>query len=243
MSTATKHEYATEHQELKLNVSGAWTGAPTTLAQYDQAQLAQTTNGSLVFGYQNQATQNNAGLLNLTSAGSPITSLQAPALLGRPQFYTNNWQANNLNVTNLSSNSNTPIWIAAIGPGLPGVNPSTLTANAPAVTLAVWAAAQGILQSNNNILQLQTSASTLAVFAVVGGPNDATGNNAYVIAVNDSIDGNTGPGTGKPAPQGYYATTTSNSYSFPASWPGATVFVANLSPITGTTNSVRLISL
>jgi hypothetical protein len=220
-----------------------WTGAPATLKQYDQVTMPQTPNGSLVFEYLNVSTQSNAGLLNLTSAGSPVTSLQAPALIYRPGILTNNWQANNLTVTNLSANSNTPIYIAAIGPGLPGLVPMNLVANAPAITLPIFAAAQGILKANSNILQMQANASSITVFVIVGGPLDSTGNNASVIAVNDNIDGNTGPGTGIEPPAGYYATTTSNSYSFPANWPGATIFVANLSPATNVQATVRLISL
>jgi len=243
MTTAIKQEYDTEYSEFMLNATTPWTGAPLTLQQFDQAVLAQTTNGSLVLGYLNMTTTTNAGALTLTSAGSPMKTPQAPAGQGRPLFEVYNWQGNNLNVTNTSTAANTPIWISAIAPGLPGVNPAPLAANGPAVTIAVWASAQGIAQSNNNILQLQTSASTIGVFAIIGGPTDATGNNAYIIAVNDSFDGNTGPGTGVTPPPGYYATTTGNVYSFPAPWPGATIFVANLSPITSTTNTVRLISL
>jgi len=220
-----------------------WSGAPLTLQQFDQAVMNQAPNGSLVFEYLNVTVTTNAGALSLTSAGSPTKYLQAPALIFRPGIFINNWQGNNLNVTNTSTASNTPIYIAAIGPGLPGISPSKLTANAPAVTLPIFAAAQGIAQSNNNILQLQASASTITIFVIVGGPTDATGNNAYVVAVNDSVDGNTGPGTGIPAPEGYYATTTSNGYSFPAPWPGATLFVANLSPATSVQATVRLISL
>lgn len=232
------------HESFPLSATATpWTGAPTTLQQYGQTTMPQTPNGSLVFEYLNVSTQNNAGLLNLTSAGSPITSLQAPALIYRPGILTNNWQANNLTVTNLSANSNTPIYIAAIGPGLPGLVPMNLVANAPAITLPVFAAAQGVLKANNNILQMQANASSITVFAIVGGPLDSTGNNAYVIAVNDNIDGNTGPDTGIAPPPGYYATTTSNAYAFTATWPGATIFVANLSPVTNVQATVRLISL
>lgn len=39
----------------------------------------------------------------------------------------------------------------------------------------------------------------LSLFAIIGGPQDAHGNNAYVIASN-SQSGNTGPGTTAPAP-------------------------------------------
>jgi hypothetical protein len=242
MSTTTKQEYGAEHVELKLNSVQKWTGAPLTLLQqFDQAQLAQTTNGTLVLGYLNTSGTTNSGSLTLTSGGVSVP-LTAPAGLGRPGIEIRNWQANNLNVTNTSTATDTPIWIAAIAPGLPGVVPATLTANGPSVSMAVWGSAQGVAVSNTNVLFLQTAASSIAIFVIIGGPTDASGNNAYVVAVNDSVDGNTGPGTGNAPPPGYYATTNGNSYSFPANWPGATIFAANLSPVTGTTSSARLVS-
>jgi len=65
--------------------------------------------------------------------------------------------------------------------------------------------------------------------AVIGGPQDSTGNNAYVIVVN--ADSTTGPpGSGNPPPPpGYFATTTGNTFTLSFNWAGASIFVANLS--------------
>ena len=52
-----------------------------------------------------------------------------------------------------------------------------------------------------------------------------SGNNAYAIALN-SLSGNTGPGTGTPAPPGYFATAGGNSYSYEFNWGTSVLFVA-----------------
>src|SRR5262245_53809504 len=108
-----------------------WNGAPLTLAVNDSASMPQTTNGSMVLAYQNKATQNNMGTLILTSGGGAPTSLDVPALANQPSVLVNNWKANNLNLTNVSANSATPIWIEAFGPGISGFTALTLTVGTP----------------------------------------------------------------------------------------------------------------
>jgi len=109
----------------------------------------------------------------------------------------------------------------------------TLTANPPQV-------AQSTANPNWMQLQLTANAATQVILAIVGGPQDASGNNAYVIALNASA--NTGPG-GVTPPIGYYATTTANAYTFQFNWGGSTLYVANLSAATATPATVALISL
>jgi hypothetical protein len=89
-------------------------------------------------------------------------------------------------------------------------------------------------------LVLQSNTATLCIFGVIGGPQDNTGNNGYVIAVNDAVNGNTGPGTGKTPPEGYYATTTSNTYTFSFNWGSSQVYVVNMSPATASGATVVL---
>ncbi|MEP6567148.1 MAG: hypothetical protein ABJB10_18600, partial [Mesorhizobium sp.] len=62
------------------------------------------------------------------------------------------------------------------------------------------------------------------MFAILGGPQDASGNNAYVVALNSQY-GDTGPGTANPAPAGYYATAKGNNYSYEFNWASALLFV------------------
>lgn len=227
---------------LGANASNSkWDGSPTTLAVHDSAAMPQTTNGSMVFAYQNTATLNNAGKLALTSGGSQPTFLIAQALLFQPSILVNNWQANNLNVTNISVAAATPIWIEAFGPGLPGQKPVALPVNT-STTLNPGGVAQGTSNPNWMQLGLSTNTGQLVIAAVVGGPPDTSGNNAYAIALN-SPSGNTGPGTGTPAPQGYYATSGGNSYSFEFNWSSSVVYVANMSPSTASALTVLMLSL
>jgi hypothetical protein len=236
-----------ETKERKFEILGvklatpSWTGAPLTLAVHDSATMPQTPNGSLVFAYQNMATVNNAGQLALTTGGNPPLFLPVPFGANQPSILVSNWRANNLNVTNISANSATPILIEAFGPGVPGFTPAplqvggqvTLTATPPQV-------AQGTANPNWMQLQLTANSATQVILAIVGGPQDASGNNAYVIALNASA--NTGPGGATP-PSGYYATTTANAYTFQFNWGGSTLYVANLSAATATPAIVALISL
>ena len=224
-----------------------WDGSPLTLAVNDSANMPQTTNGSMVFAYQNSATLNNAGTLSLTSGGNVPQSLFAPALANQPSILVNNWQANNLNILNISANSATPIWIEAFGPGLPGIKPIALPIGATTTLTTLGAdlskaVAQGTASPNYMQIVLSSNTPNLTIAAIVGGPVDATGNNAYVVAVN-SPAGDTGPGTGAPAPAGYFATRGGNSYTYQFNWGSSTIFVANMSPSTAAAASVTLRSL
>ena len=115
-----------------------------------------------------------------------------------------------------------------------------MTIGTPA-SLATTQSVQGATNPQAMRLVLTVSSPTLGVFAVVGGPQDSTGNNGYVISVNDAQ--NSGPGTGVAPPSGYYATTSGNSYSFAFNWQGATVYVVNMSAATATVAQVLLQAL
>lgn len=217
-----------------------WDGSPTTISPPDGVTMTQTTNGSMVLAYQNNATTNNDGKIALTSGGSKPQFLPVPALLVQPSIYVNNWGADNLNITNISANPATPIWLEAFGPGLPGQKPVALPIGS-SVTLKPVAVAQGTSNPNWMQLILTSNTANLTIVAVIGGAADAGGNNAYVIALN-SPSGNTGPG-GNPAPQGYYATAGGNSYSLEFNWGASVVYVANMSPSTAAPVTAKLISL
>ncbi len=201
--------------------------------------MPQTTNGSMVFAYFNQSQQNNQGTLSLTSGGGAPDFLTAQALANQPSILVKNWQASNLSVTNISPpSSNTPIWISAFGPGLPGWFCLSLPTTGNPVQLGVAQCAQGNAEPRYMQLVMQSSTGDLTIFAVIGGPPDQSGNNAYVFAVNSTQ--NTGPGTGFTPPAGYYATTTGNFITFQFNWGSSLVYVVNLSPSSASGGRVQL---
>jgi hypothetical protein len=221
-----------------VQVAAAWNGSPTLLQQSQGVTMPVTPNGSMVVGYFNRATQNNAGLLMVSSGGGSPQPLPVPALASYFSILTHNWQANNLNISNLSPNTATPILVEAFGPGIPGVVPRSLPVGTP-VQLAVTEVAQGVALPSYMQLRFTANSATLETLAIIGGPADATGNNAYVIALNASYTS----GPGMPPPSGYYATTMANSYVFQFNWGAAIVFVANLSSMTSTAVAVQLTAL
>jgi hypothetical protein len=222
-------------------VNAAWNGQPQTLAVRGSVTMPQTPNGSLIVGYFNQSQQNNAGRLAFTSGGSDPTFVPVPALARMISILTANWRANNLNITNVSTNAATPILVQAYGPGIPGMQPGTLTIGTP-VQLAMRQAVQGTTTPNWMQLEFSSSTSNLEVVAVVGGPQDQSGNNAYVIALN-APGGDTGPSPLPPPPAGFYATAGGNKYALPFNWGAATVYVVNLSPQTASPVTALLQSL
>jgi len=237
---AVQHKFAIIDRNA---LQGAWTGLPTTLLPTQNVNMPQTTNGSMVLAYQNMSLVNSQGTLSLTSGGSVPQMLQAFALLNQPNILVNNWKSNNLSLTNISPTaSNIPIWIQAVGPGLGGINPIALPNNGTSVPFTSGQAAQGTALPQYMNLTMSSNTPQLTIFALIGGPPDASGNNAFVIAVN-SASGNTGPGTGVPAPAGYYATTSANQYSFQFNWGSSNVFVSNMSPSTAAAATLSLFPL
>lgn len=221
------------------SVNQTWDGSPLTLNPGDSANMPVTPNGSMAFTYMNISTGNNMGTLGMVVGGSEPVFLPAPALTIQPGFIVNNWQGQNLMATNVSvPGSNTPIEIAAYAPGLPGEKCLALPSDNTPVALTAFQCAQGTTLSSYMQLTLEQNSGQLAVFVLIGGPTDSTGNNGYVIAVNSTS--NTGPGTGQPPPQGYYATTTANSYIYSFNWGATMIYVANMSPTVSGVAQVKL---
>ena len=221
-------------------VAAAWNGSPQVLLTSQNTVMPQTPNGTTIFAATNQSALNNQGQIALTSGGGAPTILDIPALTAQPTININNWKANNLSATNISVNNNTPIQVQAVGPGIPGITPLTLTIGTP-LLMALGQSAQTNALPQYMQLVVQVTGPTLGIISVIGGPPDQTGNNGYVIAVNAGA--NTGPGTGVPAPAGYYATTTSNTYAYQFNWGSSLIFVSNLSPSTAQTVSLLLRAL
>jgi hypothetical protein len=215
----------------RFSIEETWNGSPLTLNPSDNANMPITPNGSLILAYQNISTINTMGQIAVTSGGSAPTFLNVQSLQNQPSVLINNWQGSNLSITNTSPpNSNTPISIAAYGPGMPGQTCVTLPADGTSVPLAPMACTQGMAAPRYMQLIFQETSGDLAILVFIGGPMDSSGNNAYMVSVNDSVNGNTGPGTGQPPPTGYYATTKANSFLYSFNWGSSTIYVANMSP-------------
>jgi hypothetical protein len=196
-----------------------WDGSPITLDQYDNAMMPQTANGSMVVAWQNVAPQNSDGSLVLSSGGTPPQSFDAPALALAPTILVQNWGANDLKITNLSPNAATPIWVEAYGPGIPGRTPIALVAGAAPTPVKIGDSLQGIAAGWTRLI-LQSNSNELALFAVIWGPLDASGNNAYVFAVNFPQS---------TAPPGYTNTTMTNTYNYQF-YGNSRIYVAYFGP-------------
>lgn len=221
----------------RVETDTTWNGSPAVLSQYQGVTMPQTPSGSLVIGYLNRAALNNAGRLSVSSGGGTPQILPVPALTRMIGILVNNWGANNLNITNVSAAADTPMFVEAFGPGIPGAQPMQLNPGIR-VQLAVAQAAQGTTLPQWMQIILTSNTADLTTVAIVGGPADGTGNNAYVIALN-SPSGNTGPG-GNPPPPGYYATAAGNSYALQFNWSSSVIYVANLSSQTASPVTVLL---
>ncbi len=199
------------------NVTDNWNGSPLILAQNDRAVMPQTTAGSMIFAWENLARRNNDGTLSVGSGGGNPRLLDAPWGRNAPSILVNNWQANNLTVVNLSVTADTPIQIQAYGPGIPcqcvkALQPRTRT------QVQLGGALMANVSSAHSYLVFQSDAG-LALFGLIGGPNNPTGptgNNAYVFAVNFPS---------ATTPPGYTVTTQSNYYRYLLNWSGR-IYVA-----------------
>ena len=228
----------THHFLPKFSIIGAqvstpnWTGTPITLAWHDSAAMPQTPNGSTVLAWLNTSQQNNDGSLIATSGGPP-QSLDAPAGATVPSILVQNWGANALTLTNVSGNQATPIWVEMFGPGIPGVTPVTLSAGTAPIALASGGTATGKSPPNYAQLVMQSNTNNLSIISLIGGPNDSSGNNAYVFALNYQ-----GPAN----PAGFTKTTGGNTMTFQFYW-NTSFFIANMSPSTSAAVNVSLLSL
>jgi hypothetical protein len=211
-----------------------WTGTPTKLAVNDNVNMPQTPNGTVIVAAINQATLNNQGQIAITSGGSTVDDPTLDFGATAPYAYTHNYQASNLSITNISAQSDTPIQVQAIGPGIPGVTPDTIVIGTPK-ELKFGAVANGATNPQNMQLKIQNNTSTTSIVGVIGGPQDSSGSNGKVIAVNWP--------QGTPKPDGYFAVSNSNSYTLNFNWMGAAIFVGNLSSSNAANVSVTLRAL
>jgi hypothetical protein len=218
----------------------SWTGGPATLtAASPTVNMPSTAVGSMVLAYQNLTKDNNLGQLTITSGGSAPNNLPVDANANQPDIYIQNWQGSNLTATNTSTAiSSTPIWIEAVGPGLPGQHPLSLGPTAvtiPAATpgqVVPCATGQGQAKYMNLVMTANSGQQTIVV--LIGGPQDASGNNAYVFGLNFASS---------VAPAGYAGVSTTNSYTYQFNWGSSSIFLANVSSSTTAGVAVTLTAL
>jgi hypothetical protein len=224
-----------------LTTVTTWDGSPLTLNVNDQAFMPQTPNGTMIFAATDLSVSSEGTLL-ITSGGGPSLTPTLDAGATAPWISTNNWGANNLRVTNTSANLTTPVQVQAVGPGMPGVTPLTLAQFTP-LPLPAGSVANGNTNPQQMQLVIQNTSGTTSVVGIVGGPQ-TNGVNGYVIGVNAAQTA--GPGTSNPSgtpPQGYYATTTGNTYTFSFNWNGGKIFVGNVSSSQATAVTLTLRAL
>ena len=209
-----------------------WNGSGTRLNWHDSVTMPQTPNGSMILAYWNLATQNNDGTLSLTSGGAP-QFLDAPAMPLMPTTLVQNYQTNSLTLTNLSANKDTPIQVAAFGPGIPGQTPRKLTVGSAPLQLSFLQTAQGNAPPNYAQLIFTNNTNNLCIMAVIGGRNQSSGNNAYLFALNYP---------GPPNPPGYTSVTSGNTLTYQFYWT-TSVYVANMSSSVSSSVAVSMISL
>jgi hypothetical protein len=206
----------------------AWDGSPITLHPDQSILMAATPAGTTVLAYLNGAAGNSPATLALTAGASAPDFLTVPPLLDLPTVMIRNWKGTGLGITNVTPpQMQVPVNVRLINPALPWLAPATLSENADAVPLGPGRAALGTTVPRWMQLIFQAGTSGAAVFVIIGGPPDASGNNAIVVALNASQE--TGPGTGQTPPAGYHATTVGSVYTYQLNWGTASVFVANAS--------------
>lgn len=207
------------------SVDEQWTGASLTLQNETAATITATPNASTIFAYQNVSPFDNDGSMLLTS-GSVTVPLASPGGNQQSLVYISNWRTKSLKVTNTSPGTGTPIIIQLVGPGLPGCKPVNLPLSTQ-VALTPGGCAKGVAAPRWMQLAFENDSGNQSIVALIGGPQDASGNNAYLFGINFSS--NTGPGTGNQPPDGYYATSASTNITFQFNWGAYSVFCANFS--------------
>jgi hypothetical protein len=218
----------------------SWDGSPKPLAKNQSLRIEQTPANPIVFAALNESASSD-GTFMLATGGNPPVPHKAPAGASAPVLVSQSWNAQNLTVTNNSTNDGVIIDVQAIGPNMPGITPAALPIST-AVTLKSYGCAQGYSKPNYMWLQM-TSTAGLVVLSING--------NGAVYNIQLNAGQTTGPSSAEiqppfqnpSPPDGYYATTTQNTYNFQFNWNGALVFVANLASSQANPANVTLISL
>jgi hypothetical protein len=144
---------------------------------------------------------------------------------------------NNLTVNNISQQNATPIWVEAFGPGLPGQVAVPITVGTALVLNPAPGAvsvAQGVTPPKSMLLRMTSTTGDASVVALIGGPPDGTGNNAYVFGLNV-------PNAQSAA--GYTKVVEGNTINYTFNWGASVVYLANMSASTAAAVTLTLVAL
>ena len=223
-------------QPVAASVNSNWNGKALILKDGQNVNMPQTPNGSMFFTYLNKSTKNSQGKLTLSSGGSRPQELIAPQQRTTPCWQHQNWQGNNLSVTNVTGVSGVPIEIQAVGPGMPGTKPATIVTGQE-MAMKPGDTAQVKLEPKWWNFTFRSPGYT-ATFAVIGGPPDDKGSNGYTFTVN-AAQNNFPSNMDDIPPPGDYA-TTSNLFHFLVNWGDAVVFFACMSGVSTGENYIKV---
>jgi hypothetical protein len=203
-----------------------WDGSPTTLNQGEGVSLSQTPVGDLIVTFFNKSEENDAGQIALTTGGSNPQFIPVDPLMNAPQIMIQNFEGNNLNLTNTSI-TGVPIEVQAWGPGYG--KPEKLPDDGVFYSLNPYNSRT--TKSNPNFMQLVMRAlGQYTVFGVFIGSKPS------IYCVN-APDPDTVP------VKGYTTITKNNNWPVSNNWLGKTIWVVNLSALTSTQGEVSLKNL
>ncbi len=203
-----------------------WNGSPTTLKEKEGVKMPQTPVGDIFVTFFNKADKNDEGRIALTSGGSDPLIIPVEPLMNAPQIMIQNFEGNNLNLTNISVTP-VPIEVEAWGPGFTRADP--LPDDGKWYPLPVYTS-----RSTKSLPQFQMlSMRALGQYTVFGV---FIGSTPSVYCVN-------APDDAKVPVKDYTKVTRNNSYSLTNNWLGKTLWVVNLSPSTATGGEVSLTDL
>ena len=138
--------------------------------------------------------------------------------LAVPQLIVNNWQSNNLQITNLSENKQVKVKVGLYGHGVPTYHLPI----GPKVTLNQYQSCSGRTLANDMALRFTTQTQhqyTVMFLFTIGEPA------AYCLNATDPD---------KIPKKGYPYITTSNNYkTIIQNWMGNPLFIINTSPAPG----------
>lgn len=222
-------------------VTTSWDGSRLVLGAGGSVVTNNAPNGSAIFTAMNMSTINNAGQVQVIVADTRDTLNLAP-YTETPGFLIQNWKAQPITVGNISPQPETPVEIQLVGPGQKGIQPLTLTTGGTALPVPSGACAAAMLPPRAMQLVMQANSGDTSTVAIIGGPTDQGGNNAFVFGLN--FPSTTQAGTQYPPPPGYYQTTTSNTIYYNITWgQSGLLFCANLSSELANTEQALVLSL
>jgi hypothetical protein len=191
-------------------VETAWQGAALDLAPGKSVHMPETPAGPLIFVYQIAPDLNEMGSLTLTSGASIPTPIMIQPGSSLPGIYIRNWGGADLGVTNISASPDTKVSIAAFGV-MPATEYEELPWDKPVVFPSQHRARCNTVPGLQQVV-MQAKSSKQTLFAIIFDRSTDGSKNAKVFTMN--TDDNTGPGTERETPPGYYSTTTAKNSSF-----------------------------